>query len=328
MISVVIPTYNCANYLLQAISSVINQSYTDFEIIVVDDGSTDNTKSIIHSISDKRLQYVIQNNQGASAARNHGLELAKGEFIAFLDADDTWFPDKLKTQIQVFDEFPDATAVFSNFHITTTDGEILSDNGIYQDYAIFKNERKSLEDLFSFHENNIYTGNIFDSLFLGNFIKTSSFMVRRSAIETTGFFDINLITQEDYDLWLRLALTGPFAYINKPLLNRSKRLGQLTGASNKLRIAKDVVTVVEKFASSDELSLSKVIIKKRLRQKYRDLSLNFLSQNESNKARSILIRSIKQTGFSPSTVALLGWSLIPDTLSLFLRKRILPIIRS
>lgn len=328
MISIIIPSYNCANFIQYAIESVLNQAYTNYEIIVVDDGSTDDTKAVLASIDDDRLIIVEQTNQGASAARNHGLKLAKGEFVAFLDADDQWFSHKLQKQAEVFEKYSDLIAVFSNFHITSVNNDIISTDGIKQDYAIFKDEHKKLEDLFQRKEDNIYKGCIVNSLFMGNFIKTSSFIVKRSALDKTGFFDPDLITQEDYDLWLRLSLLGEFAYIDEPLLNRSKRPGQLTSDSNKLRIAEDVVTVVEKFSKSDRLDLPKNTINTRLRKKYRDLCLNLLGNGDKKKARQVLIKSIIATHLSVSTLGLLLWSIIPDFIAIFIRTKVIPVLRS
>jgi glycosyltransferase involved in cell wall biosynthesis len=100
-VSVVIPAYNCAAYVGQAVDSVLRQTYTDWEIIVVDDGSRDDTKLILEQYGD-RIRYIYQQNQGVSIARNRGIELARGEFIAFLDADDYFLPDKIAAQIAVF----------------------------------------------------------------------------------------------------------------------------------------------------------------------------------------------------------------------------------
>ena len=100
-VSVVIPAYNCAAYGGQAVDSVLHQTYTDWEIIVVDDGSQDDTRLILEQYGD-RIRYIYQQNQGVSIARNRGIELARGEFIAFLDADDYFFPDKIAAQIAVF----------------------------------------------------------------------------------------------------------------------------------------------------------------------------------------------------------------------------------
>lgn len=114
MVSVVIPTYNRAKVISRAIESCLNQTYTDLEVIVVDDGSSDNTKEVIAAISDVRLRYVYQNNAGACAARNHGIELAQGEYIAFQDSDDEWRADKLEKQMAALTE-TEADFVFCGF---------------------------------------------------------------------------------------------------------------------------------------------------------------------------------------------------------------------
>lgn len=104
MVSVIIPTYNRGYIIRKSIDSVLSQTYSDFELIIIDDGSTDNTKDIIEAYKDSRIKYVYQENSGACAARNNGVLLAKGEYIAFHDSDDTWLPDKLEKQIQAINE--------------------------------------------------------------------------------------------------------------------------------------------------------------------------------------------------------------------------------
>lgn len=123
MVSVVIPTYNRDKVVLCAVNSVLNQTYEDLEIIVVDDGSTDNTKMILESISDKRFRYVYQENAGACAARNRGIELARGDYIAFHDSDDIWHLDKLKKQMDIFIKYnPDI--IFCKLNCISKDGNV------------------------------------------------------------------------------------------------------------------------------------------------------------------------------------------------------------
>lgn len=121
MVSVIIPVYNREKVVVDAVNSVLNQTYTDLELIVVDDGSTDNTKKVLSQISDKRLKYVYQENAGACVARNHGIELAKGSYIAFHDSDDIWHLDKLEKQMAVFNKYnPDI--VFCKLHYKKKNG--------------------------------------------------------------------------------------------------------------------------------------------------------------------------------------------------------------
>lgn len=112
MISVIMPAYNRENVIAESINSVLNQSYSDLELIIVDDGSTDNTKDIVQSIRDDRIKYYYQENAGACVARNYGIDLAKGEYIAFHDSDDIWHADKLEKQIEVFRLHKEVDLVF------------------------------------------------------------------------------------------------------------------------------------------------------------------------------------------------------------------------
>ena len=121
MVSVIIPVYNRENIVTAAVNSVLNQTYTDLELIIVDDGSTDNTKDVLSQISDERLRYVYQDNAGACVARNHGIELARGEYIAFHDSDDIWHWDKLEKQMAIFDKY-DPDIVFCKLHYKKKDG--------------------------------------------------------------------------------------------------------------------------------------------------------------------------------------------------------------
>ena len=126
LVSVVIPSYNYGHFIEDTIRSILAQTYISYEIIVVDDGSTDNTQEILKPYLEK-INYVYQNNQGLSAARNHGTSLAKGEFVLFLDADDFLLPHMLEEQIAAFQQNPDLGLVICGWHIVDKTGKILSD---------------------------------------------------------------------------------------------------------------------------------------------------------------------------------------------------------
>lgn len=122
MVSVIIPTYNRANKIRKSIDSVLGQTYTDFELLIIDDGSSDDTKTVVESIPDPRVKYFYQENSGACAARNNGISKAQGEYIAFQDSDDEWFPEKLQKQVAVLDSHPEADIVCCKTHCTKSDG--------------------------------------------------------------------------------------------------------------------------------------------------------------------------------------------------------------
>jgi len=204
LVSVVIPTFNSADYLAPAIQSVLAQTCQDFEIIVVDDASTDYTEEALRPYA-KRICYVRQERGGPSVARNRGILQARGELIAFLDADDVWRPTKLARQVEFLDHYPEACLVYTDF----TRGPQPGSNNESRLQAF-----KPRDSAQAFH-----------GLLEENFIATPTVMVRRSALAGSGLFDPKLRGSEDLELWLRLA-GGPsgisvrsFGFIDEVLVD-------------------------------------------------------------------------------------------------------------
>lgn len=196
MVSVIIPTYNRAHLLGRAIESALTQTYGRLEVIVVDDGSRDNTREVVATWQDRRLQYIRhERNKGGSAARNTGIRMAKGDYIAFLDSDDEWVPDKVARHLQEFGEHPQHAVVYSAVCHVFLDGtqEVTGADGP--------------------------EGWIFDKLLVRNAVgPTSAFVIKRASLEQVGGFDETLPSGQDYDLWLRLAQDFTFKRISDPLV--------------------------------------------------------------------------------------------------------------
>ena len=224
-VSVVIPTYNRSRQVRVALESVLAQTYAELEVIVVDDGSTDGTGEIIqqltsqHADHGKPIRYFPQGNQGPSVARNKGIEQARGEWIAFLDSDDVWLPDKLELQVQALQQFKgDCGACF-------TDARLVNDLGM---------------DASSFHSFGIHfdrpVGIASDALlsiaktFCGFWLST--LLVRTDLARQIDGFDREVQCAEDRDFYFRLALVTPLAYINKPLV-RTDRTASPAGSTNR-----------------------------------------------------------------------------------------------
>jgi glycosyltransferase involved in cell wall biosynthesis len=193
-VSVIIPTYNRGWIIKEAIDSVLAQDYREFELIVVDDGSTDDTDDILNSYRGD-IMVFRQENQGVSAARNRGLAEASGRFIAFLDSDDLWLPQKLFRQIEFFDKNPDA-------QICQTE-ETWIRKGVRVNP---KNRHKKP------------WGMIFEPSLALCLVSPSAVMIRRSLFEKVGGFDETLPACEDYDLWLRISCRYPVYLIETPLI--------------------------------------------------------------------------------------------------------------
>ena len=195
-VSVIIPTYNRAHLVGRAIHSVLNQTYQDFELIVVDDGSTDNTEEVVKSFNNERIKYIKhEKNKGGSAARNTGIKDSKGEYIAFLDSDDEWLEEKLKKQVEVFQNKDSRVGiVYVNFSIVNEKGE-----------SVGKKQGPK--------------GLIFRELLNSNCVgTTSSVVVRRECFKKVGGFDETLPSCQDWDMWLRLARHYEFDFIPEELL--------------------------------------------------------------------------------------------------------------
>ena len=185
LISVIIPCYNAQAYLAEAINSALSQSYTHIEVLVIDDGSTDDSARIANCYkNEKRLIYLHQKNSGLSSARNLGIERSAGLYIALLDADDQWEPHKLSRQMEIFQTAPLCGMVFTDY--STFDSQGLRDT------------RRNIDH---------HTGIVEYSQLLSrsNFIYPSTVLIRRSVFDVCGNFDESLRSIEDYDMWLRIA---------------------------------------------------------------------------------------------------------------------------
>jgi tetratricopeptide (TPR) repeat protein len=196
LISVVIPTYNHVRFLADAIQSALAQSYLQVEIIVVDDGSTDSTHTLVESFGE-RVHYMWQENQGLSGARNTGIGAAQGEYIALLDADDFWEPKYLETVHRVLAADPHLGAVYTGLQFVNSKGERLPQPCVAT----------------------VPSDQLHDRLLDGEFFAPSAVLVRRTCFEQVGVFDVALRASEDWDMWLRVAQVYGFAGIAQPLLN-------------------------------------------------------------------------------------------------------------
>jgi glycosyltransferase involved in cell wall biosynthesis len=185
-ISVIIPTYNADRTILETIESVQNQTFTDFEIIVINDGSTDRTLEVLQSVSDDRLKIFTYENSGASTARNRGIACAAGDYLTFIDADDLWAPDKLELQLAALREPPEAGVAYS--------------------WTIFMQEEKDGSRSLHAGEPVLHQGDVHAELLICNFIASgSNILMRKQVIDQVGLFDTNLARTEDWDYYLRLA---------------------------------------------------------------------------------------------------------------------------
>lgn len=224
LISIIIPSYNCGLFVSDAIESVLVSNVDFYELIIVDDGSTDNTKELlIPYFLDGRIKYLFQKNKGLSGARNTGINEAKGDFLVFLDADDLISPVKLEVQSKYLKDHPEVDIVYSN-----------SQWFVENDF----NDTRPVQFP-------IYEGDVLGQLIYGNFMHVNSVMVRKDKVIESGLFDESLRELEDWDLWLRMVLSGCKVGFTLGILSKVRiRKGSMTSNQNKMDLT--MVRVLQK----------------------------------------------------------------------------------
>jgi glycosyltransferase involved in cell wall biosynthesis len=194
LVSVVIATYNMGTYVVQAVNSVLEQQGIDLEVVVVDDGSTDDTQAALAQFSENPyVRVIVQPNRGQPCAKNAGLRASRGQFIAFCDADDFWLPNKLTLQLPLFAQNPQVGVVYSPVLILHTDGSLSEETG-----------------------RDFYRHDVLEELFLRNIVPFGTAVVRRDCFERLGGFDHSIPMGIDWDLWLRIAVEWDFDFVNQP----------------------------------------------------------------------------------------------------------------
>ena len=227
-VAVIIPAYNQSQYLRQAIQSVLDQTFIDWEAVIVDDGSSDDTRNVAHSFTDSRVRYIYQENRGLSAARNTGIRSSAAPYLSFLDSDDMFLPEKLALLLDALEQQPEL--------------------GMVAGQAI------------PVDEYNQRVGKIMDTplpqqperLLLGNPLHVGSVLLRRSWQEQAGFFDESLRSYEDWDMWLRLSVLGcRMSYVNKPVSLYRFHTAQMTRIGTQMTTA--TFAVLDKLYADPEL---------------------------------------------------------------------------
>ena len=294
LVSVIIPTYNSGRFIAQAVQSVLDQTYRQFEIIIIDDGSTDATRDVLREFN-AHIRYCYQENRGPSAARNAGIEIAGGDYICFLDADDTWMPNKLEVQLAFMAKHDDISLVFSDMEERDLDKRLPT----------------------SFLEKKVFRSNIvsqipiqdtFKKLLIENFVLTSTVMARKDCFVKAGLFDESLRVSEDRDLLLRITAYFKIACI--PLVLGKKRAHESNISSSseltlRCRIAVwdnarrrfphlAPAAIVHNLMADAYLQLGYILLAKDHRQE----ALQAGSQSLTHAARAIFTRTSRHPSLS------------------------------
>jgi len=265
VVSVILPTYNRKDLVAKSIQSVLDQTYRDFELIIIDDASTDGTEEVIKEFSDPRILFRKHTeNKGGAVARNTGINAAKGAFIAFQDSDDVWLPDKLEKQMAVFDNSPASIGV------------------VYSQCARWEGD-KEREIPGEFPK--IKNGNIFPVLLLENFITLPTVVMKKACLAKVGQFDETLPRLQDWELFLRIAKHFEFRYVPEPLVHSFFTEGSISSKPKALREATEIILMKH----LDEYKADPVLYAGRLI----GLANLYRLENNSIKSREYLFKAFK-----------------------------------
>jgi glycosyltransferase involved in cell wall biosynthesis len=275
-VSVIIPAYNRADYIQETVNSVLSQTYTDYEIIVINDGSTDQTEEALRPfIENGSIRYIWQENQGEAASRNHAMRLAQGRYYAFLDSDDLFLPAKLEKQVAFLDAHPEVGLVHSSFIKFSEDGPDLG-----------------------FRDMSPLTGNIYPKILMdwSRLIVPSTVMVRASVIADVGDFDLNVGWGPDQEMWRRISRKYPIGVIPEALSKYRVHPGNIS--ANKVPAAGFLAQNLQK-AFDEDPSLGLIFQRRALAKMYANVAHNVLSAG--NPAQKSYVRqfSIKAIRYWP-----------------------------
>ncbi len=295
LVSIIMPVYNGERFIGEALDSILMQSYKNFELIVINDGSTDNTLEILQQYKtrfDERLLIINQPNQGQVVAKNKGLNLARGDFISFLDSDDRWHPRKLESQIDLLLKNPSVGLCY-------TEAVLIDERGNQIGYRTV---------------NPSYIGKCFNKLIMGNCITASSVLLKRECIDKVGSFDTSLTACENWDLWLRISRISELKYIKKPLTYYRIHQEHMSKDLDKMRNAR--LQVLSKYKNV----LPKDVYKAALFKVYSHFAGSYLWNLQLVKARQDAYRALKIKPWFWSGYLILLKSFLGKKNLLFLRK--------
>ena len=309
LVSIILPTYNRAHLVMNAINSVLAQTYENWELIIWDDGSTDDTDQVLEAVSDPRIRRYRDENHGKSYVLNQCLGLAQGELVAFLDDDDTWLSLKLEVQTETMLNFPEIDMVFGNFrNINLVDRtETLGFDKSHQGFSKLITEKVN-ENLWLVEQG------FLRGIGRDNFIAFDSVLIRKKKLNQLGLFNEKLKCAEDFEYWWRFGLSGSQAgFTEKILINRYKHANSLSGHS--LITSNNYIDALDSCVEHSHL-LDRVETITYLKPAYMNAWQNkiklFGTLGEKGNAWKAFIKSLKYD-FSPGSVKLILQSLIsPD----------------
>lgn len=270
-VSVVVTCYNYAHYLEGCMQSILAQTYQNFEIILIDDGSTDETPDIARKFQAvPNFFYVRQSNSGQARATNRGIELARGTYVAFLDADDAWLPEKLEKQIALFDQ-PRVGVVYNRLREMDPEGNILEVGPVGRRWQP-------------------QAGSVIKWLLFENFVPFSSSIVRKQCLQELGGLDESLSMVTDWDLWLRLSMHWEFDYVDEHLLLYRRGHSQMSANSATMRACADLI--LNRFLHNNASLLNPTVVRQARAYAFRNRGFFYLKSAKWRSLRFFLLSLI------------------------------------
>jgi GT2 family glycosyltransferase len=335
LVSVVVPTYNRARCVGRAIESALGQTYGDVSVIVVDDGSTDDTRALVNDVygRDRRVRYVHQANAGVSAARNHGIRLADGGFTALLDSDDVWKPFKLEVQLACLRAFPDAGMVWSDMTAVGTGGELVAERYLTRYYSAYRLFAKS--DLFDrslplveivpertveVGSERAYAGEIYAQMAMGNLVHTSTVLLRRERLMAAGSFDETVRSGEDHEFHLAVCRAGRVAYVDLPtVLYEVGGADALTTAEFNVPMASHFLRTLTRALERDPIRIRNRIPEQTISEVLADahswLGETLLRAGDVREGQRHLLQSLRVRPGQPRVAGLYATAFLPRGVS-------------
>ncbi|BBL58708.1 glycosyltransferase family 2 protein [Methylomonas koyamae] len=307
-ISAVIPAYNSAKFIKAAIASIEAQTEPVAEIIIVDDGSTDATEAVVHSLPGN-IVYYKQANQGPSAARNKGMELATGDWIAFLDADDQWTENKIALQKTILEKYPELVLVAGDMTEIDNDDDIITES-VLAKHGMLEDFRELAGQAIP---------NALARLVTKNFIPTGTVLAKRDILIAAGGFNSAIRFGEDLELWAKIATHHPISCLSLCLMLRRQHGNNATSANESMLL--DLTKVMESVRAFSQQQLKRQGLdpNQLVSDAFWNLGYWYFVNNQANLARKAFISSLKQQLTSRSVAYLIA-STLPSFLVAQLRK--------
>jgi GT2 family glycosyltransferase len=339
LVSVVVPTFNRAKIVVVAIASALAQTYSPTEVVVVDDGSSDETEEKIrHDYgTDSRVRYVRKENGGPASARNFGFAYAHGDYVALLDSDDTWHPWKLSLQIRAMEKHPELGMTWTDMEMIDPAGQVLDPAYLRKMYSAFG--RFAEEEIFpqsfpleeiapdlapKLGQARLKTGQIFSKMVMGSLVHTSTVVLRRERLDRVrGFNEALRYTGEDYDFHLRTCREGPVGLLDVATIRYQQGMpDRLTTKKLQVHMAENALRTVEPVVEQDraQIDLPDEVIRRRLAGLHAWIATERLDRGEAKVARQHFLKSLKLWPHQPELMKPLLFASLPFKSGVALRR--------